>query len=292
MLSNVRSPRRRRESFQPRARIAQQFGDGRLDVRGLNAVERHAKLDGKQGIRHTGTRHFLSVTPPGEARRDAPRAKSYKTVTIERNGFRIERGACAAPCDGERLNVFALVIYIPPPLGSFLDDLRRELVPHYNPHAHVSVLPPRPLGVDWQTASEQARSLTEGWAPFDVELTTIEVFPQTDVIYIEIGAGASELDSLHCAMNSSRPGFPEPYPYHPHITLAQEIRARDGWTRAGGTGAPPLGGVSAAPAAFRAERAVFVQNTADNCWVDLAEYSLGAVRGARNPATEHSADRR
>ena len=25
----------------------------------------------------------------------------------------------------ERLNVFALVIYIPDPLGSFLDDLRR-----------------------------------------------------------------------------------------------------------------------------------------------------------------------
>ena len=31
------------------------------------------------------------------------------------------------------------------------------------------------------------------------------------------------------------------------------------------------------PRTFRAERAVFVQNTAGNCWVDLAEYSLGAV---------------
>jgi len=29
----------------------------------------------------------------------------------------------------QRLNVFALVIYIPDPLGRFLDDLRRELVP-------------------------------------------------------------------------------------------------------------------------------------------------------------------
>src|ERR1035438_9490908 len=50
----------------------------------------------------------------------------------------------------ERLNVFALVIYIHDPLGSFLDDLRRQLVPGCNPHAHVSVLPPRPLAVDWQ----------------------------------------------------------------------------------------------------------------------------------------------
>ena len=38
----------------------------------------------------------------------------------------------------ERLNVFALVIYVPGPLGKFLDDLRRKLVPGCNPHAHVS----------------------------------------------------------------------------------------------------------------------------------------------------------
>ena len=77
----------------------------------------------------------------------------------------------------ERLNVFALVIYIPDPLGGSLDDLRRELVPHYNPHAHVSVLPPRPLAGDWQTASGQARALTGAWAPFDVELTELQMFP-------------------------------------------------------------------------------------------------------------------
>src|SRR3954452_2669596 len=102
-------------------------------------------------------------------------------------GFVSNGGPCRT-LQGERLNVFALVIYIPPPLGRFLDDLRRELVPHYNPHAHVSVLPPRPLppAVDWQSASDGARALTEGWAAFDVELTSIEVFPATDVIYIEI----------------------------------------------------------------------------------------------------------
>ncbi len=31
------------------------------------------------------------------------------------------------------------------------------------------------------------------------------------------------------------------------------------------------------PRVFRAERAAFVQNTVANCWLDLAEYSLGAV---------------
>src|SRR5215510_2635752 len=130
------------------------------------------------------------------------------------------------PCrsqDVPPLNVFALVIYIPEPLGAFLDDLRRELVPSYNPHAHVSVLPPRPLSVDWHTASGQARALTEGSAPFDIELTSIQVFQQTNVIYVEIGSGAAEMYGLHAAMNRTALAYTEPFEYHPHITLAQEI---------------------------------------------------------------------
>src|ERR1051326_4734849 len=101
----------------------------------------------------------------------------------------------------QRLNIFALVIYIPDPLGRFLDDLRRELVPHYNPHAHVSVLPPRSLAVDWRTASEQAKALLESWSPFDIELTELGVFERTDVLYLEVGAGAAELRKINEAMN-------------------------------------------------------------------------------------------
>ena len=109
---------------------------------------------------------------------------------------------CRIPPE-ERLNVFALVIYIPGLLGRFLDDLRRELVPGCNPHAHVSLLlPPRPLAVDWTVASDQLRSIVDGWSPFEVELTGISVFPVTDVIYIEVGAGAGELHRMHLAMNA------------------------------------------------------------------------------------------
>ncbi len=175
----------------------------------------------------------------------------------------------------ERLNLFALVIYVPDPLGRFLDNLRRELAPHDNPHAHVSVLPPRPLLVDWPVASAQVRALTDAWNPFDIELTNIEVFPITEVVYIELGAGAAELRRMHAAMNRSVLDFAEPFSYHPHLTLAQEIvhedvqRLRDTaarrWREYQG------------PRRFRVERSVLVQNTVNNCWIDLAEYSLGAV---------------
>ena len=179
---------------------------------------------------------------------------------------------CGVPAE-ERLNVFALVIYIPDPLGRFLDDLRRELAPHSNPHAHVSVLPPRPLAVDWQAGAGQARALTEGWAPFEIALAGLQIFPVTNVIYLEIGAGATDLRRMHAAMNAGALEFEEPFPYHPHITLAQEIPhqevpaiyelARRRWQEYRGRGV------------FRAERTVFVRSTLDNCWIDLAEYRLG-----------------
>ena len=175
----------------------------------------------------------------------------------------------------QRLNVYALVIYIPDPLGRFLDDLRKELVPGCNPHAHVSVLPPRPIAVDWQVAGEQVRACAGNWTPFEIKLEKIRIFPVTNVIYVELGQGAEEMFRIHAAMNSQALEFDEPFAYHPHITLAQEIppagvpavhgRAQEIWDSYRG------------PRSFRAERATFVQNTLGNCWIDLAEFSLGAV---------------
>jgi 2'-5' RNA ligase len=175
----------------------------------------------------------------------------------------------------ERLNVYALVIYIPDPLGRFLDDLRRELVPGCNPHAHVSVLPPRPLPGDWQAAGEQVQAFTAGQRPFPVELGEIQMFPGTNVIYVELRSGREELSSMHDALNGKALVFEEPFVYHPHVTLAQEI---------------PPGEVAAVhelagrrwkefqgERVFQADHAAFVQSTAGNCWIDLANFALGAV---------------
>jgi len=172
-------------------------------------------------------------------------------------------------------SVFALVIYIPDPLGAFLDDLRRELVPAYKPRAHVSVLPPRTLEEDWDAASDQLRLVAEAWAPFDIELTEVGVFPVTDVIYLNLGAGGDDMRRMHTAMNTQALAFHEPFDYHPHVTLAQEIppsnvetlarQAQRRWEEYKG------------PRRFRATRAAFVRNTSDNCWIDLAEYCLGSI---------------
>ena len=175
----------------------------------------------------------------------------------------------------KRLNIFALVIYIPGVLGQFLDDLRRELVPGCNPHAHVSLLPPRPLAVDWPVASDQVRDILSGWRPFEVELTAIEIFPVTNVIYLEVGRGAAELRQVHKAMNSGALAFQEPFAYHPHITLAQEIPL----DKVAETNdlAHRLWREYAGPRSFPAGEAAFVQNSLGNCWIDLAEFALGGT---------------
>jgi hypothetical protein len=176
---------------------------------------------------------------------------------------------------GQRPNVYALVIYIPDPLGRFLDDLRRELIPGCSPHAHVSVLPPRPLGADWQAAGAQVQALTAGQRPFSVELGEIRIFPVTNVIYIEVRSGKAELSSMHDALNGNALLFAEPFAYQPHVTLAQEI---------------PPGEVAsvhelagrrwkefAGARVFQAERAAFVQNTMGSHWIDLANFALGTA---------------
>ena len=190
-------------------------------------------------------------------------------------GFDLNGGLPGVPAE-QRLNVYALVIYIPDPLGRFLDDLRRELAPGCNPHAHVSVLPPRSLGVDWQVAGRELRRLTDKQPPFAVGLAEVRIFPVTNVIYIEVGAGASELYRMHDAINRGGAlAFEEPFAYHPHITLAQEIGQGD--VQAVYELATRRWAEFTGPHAFRAERATFVQNRMGNCWVDLTELELGAV---------------
>jgi len=175
----------------------------------------------------------------------------------------------------ERLNIFALVIYVPDPLGKFLDDVRRALVPHSNPRAHVSVLPPRPLAVDWSVASSQVRGQLEMWSPFEIALTSIQTFPATDVIYLELSDGAAELRRLHAAMDNRFLAFREPFAYHPHVTLAQEIPQEEVGSLC--ERAAVLWDEYEGPRTFRAERAALVQNTLPNCWIDLAEYPMGVA---------------
>jgi 2'-5' RNA ligase len=170
------------------------------------------------------------------------------------------------------INVYALVTYIPDPLGRFLDDLRRTLSPGCNPRAHVTLMPPRPLSGTHDEAIYQIEEGMRRVESFELQATAVNVFPNTDVIYIEIGMGRDTLLEIHKQLNHSALAYREPYAFHPHVTLSQEIppplvpsaveAARDMWAsyRYGKT--------------FIVEEVTFVQNTLRNKWKDLATLHL------------------
>lgn len=175
----------------------------------------------------------------------------------------------------EGVNLFALVVYIQDPLARFLDDLRRELTPGCMPRAHVTILPPRPLSVGIPAATERARSVVSGFAPFDIGPGLVETFDSTDVIYIGIKEGERELRELYRNLSTGPLAYDEQYPYQPHITLAQDLKpgqvpekyemARKRWTD------------YPRSRRIRAERAFFVQSRSDCTWADLAEFPLQGV---------------
>jgi 2'-5' RNA ligase len=179
----------------------------------------------------------------------------------------------------DRINSFALVTYIPEPLAGFLDRLRQELVPNCFLRAHVTSLPPRSLSSSPEAAWEEICAHAKQLAPFEIELGGIDLFPVSDVIYIQIAGGSEVLKRMHDAMNTDALAYREDFPYHPHVTLAQHLKpdevdelvqvARGRWAEC------PF------PKTFRADKVVFVQNTRRNEWVHLGECELTGVDSKR-----------
>jgi 2'-5' RNA ligase len=177
------------------------------------------------------------------------------------------------PSAWDRINSFALVSYIPEPLAGFLDRLRQELVPNCFLRAHVTILPPRPISSSPEAAWELVRLLAPRFQPFEVELSAVEVFPVSDVIYVSIGAGSRQLSGMHESMNVGGFGYLEAFPYHPHVTLGQNLKsdevdelarvARERWAK------------FSFAKSFRVEKVFFVQNTRREQWIDLGECTLG-----------------
>lgn len=182
----------------------------------------------------------------------------------------------------DRINSFALVSYIENRLGDFLTRLRDELVPGCTVPAHVTVLPPRPVCGEGAAAGRSLRDRIGAYAPFTIEIKDIDVFAATSVIFAEIGIGRADLRRIHNELNTGMVAYKEPYSYHPHITLAQNIDsanvpglfqlARRRWQESG------------LARRFIVDTMHFVQNTVQNRWIDLMSYELdGDKEGELSP---------
>jgi 2'-5' RNA ligase len=171
------------------------------------------------------------------------------------------------------LSQFALVSYIADPLARFLDELRTELTPGCKPHAHVTILPPRPLHDELADTVHKIAEDIRGVAPFRIELGEIEIFEGSHVVYLGLARGANELRQLYGALNCGCLEYAEPFAYHPHITIAQNIlpeeaagmalTARERWANYRG------------PRGFTVSVLSLVQHVAPSIWADVAALPLG-----------------
>jgi 2'-5' RNA ligase len=120
---------------------------------------------------------------------------------------------------------FALVTYIPDPLGSFLQSLRLGLPGEENPQAHITILPPRPLQFPLEIASLEAQRILHGFEPFAIKLSEVSVFPETNILYLDVAEGNDALHKLHDALNTESLAHEENFEFLPHLTLSGPIPA-------------------------------------------------------------------
>jgi 2'-5' RNA ligase len=119
----------------------------------------------------------------------------------------------------------ALVVYVPDPLASFLHSLGPVLRGRENPRAHITILPPRPLTVPVETASDHARTVLRNFWDFEVKLSDVGSFSETNVIYIDISSGNGQLHDLHDALNTGELRHAERFEFRPHLTLGVPVSA-------------------------------------------------------------------
>jgi 2'-5' RNA ligase len=119
--------------------------------------------------------------------------------------------------------LFSLIGFVPDALGEYLNSMRRQLVPGCPFKSHVTLLPPRVLGDSPARLSRILSHRLLTIEPFEISLGRVQVFPSTGVIHLGIENGGDDLRRIHGVLAQDEFAGDEAYPFHPHLTLAQDF---------------------------------------------------------------------
>jgi 2'-5' RNA ligase len=118
---------------------------------------------------------------------------------------------------------YAVVAYVRNDLGSWVEELRREIHPEQaHLPAHMTILPPRLLGGTESHAISLLADRCRQVHPFDVTLGDVETFvPTTPTIFLRVSQAAYKMRELHDRISTGVLEGQEPWPYMPHLTIAK-----------------------------------------------------------------------
>ena len=175
--------------------------------------------------------------------------------------------------EGTAINSFSLVAYVPEPLGGFIERLRQEIQPGYKGSSHLTFLPPRPLDIPLEQIRRQLEAGLRSQPAFRLELCEVRVFPVSEAVHLSVGGGRTEAKRIHEVLHRDGLCCKEQFEYHPHVTLAHDLDpakvaavaelAKRRWQEYTG------------PRDFLVDHVTLVQNTVENIWTNLGEFSLG-----------------
>lgn len=166
-----------------------------------------------------------------------------------------------------------VAVGVPEPWGSRLDRARKEagdplaaLIP-----SHVTLLGPTDIDPSTLPAIEaHLAEVASRRPPFPVRLRGTGTFrPVTEVVFVAVAAGISEFELLAAGVREGSLERELHFPYHPHVTVAQDIDEA-GLDRA-------FSGLSDFVARFPVNHFVLFSRDADSRWQWRTEYLLGGA---------------
>ena len=120
-----------------------------------------------------------------------------------------------------------VVVAIPEPWVTQLTDLRLRLgdLAGSRIPAHITLMPPTPVARDARPAViDHLRSIASRHAPFRVTLHGTGTFrPVSNVAFMTLSEGGAACVDLAEEIRSGPLDHESRFPYHPHVTLAQDV---------------------------------------------------------------------
>lgn len=165
-----------------------------------------------------------------------------------------------------------VAIAIPEPHATVLTKWRRRVG---DPAAglvwpHVTLLPPTPVPAGaLGEIEEHLRQAATAAEPFVMHLSGTGTFrPTSPVVFIQISRGVSDCEVLEKAIRTGPLGRELAFPYHPHVTVAQEVDD--------GALDEAYDGLSGFVARFPVTTFTLFRRDGDSRWTVCTEYPLGA----------------